>query len=117
MTHFRKKDLMKKLSVTAFFFLFLTTVSFAQYQTTPAAKRWADSVFNTLNNDQRIAQLMVLRGSSITAKGVVYYDQEVNEAITKYDVGGVCLFQGPPVKNPLKKVPTPRRAFASSLLP
>jgi beta-glucosidase-like glycosyl hydrolase/CubicO group peptidase (beta-lactamase class C family) len=89
---------MKKLSVTAFFFLFITVVCFGQYQTTPAAKRWADSVFNTLNNDQRIAQLMVLRGSSITPKGVVYYDKEVNDAITKYDVGGVCLFQGPPVK-------------------
>ena len=98
MTHFRKKGLMKKLSVAAFFFLYIATVSFAQYQTTPAAKQWADSVFNTLNNDQRIAQLMVLRGSTISGKGVVYYDQEVNDAITKYDVGGVCLFQGPPVK-------------------
>src|SRR5438876_9733884 len=89
---------MKKLSIIAFFFLFITTTSFSQYQTTPAAKRWADSGFNTLNNDERIAQLMVLRGSSITAKGIVYFDQEVNDAITKYNVGGVCLFQGHPVK-------------------
>ncbi|MEO5783496.1 MAG: hypothetical protein ABIQ07_09510, partial [Ginsengibacter sp.] len=83
-----------------FIFLFSVVISngYSQYQTTPAAKNWADSVFNTLNNDQRIAQLMVLRGSSITPKGVVYYDKEVNDAITKYDVGGVCLFQGPPVK-------------------
>ena len=72
--------------------------SFAQYTTTPAATRWADSVFNTLSNEERIAQLMVLRGSSITGKGVVYFDKEVNDAISKYNVGGVCLFQGPPVK-------------------
>ena len=90
--------MMKKLPVTLFFFLSIISVSFSQYQTTPAAVRWADSVFNTLNNDERIAQLMVLRGSTITAKGVVYFDLEVNDAITKYNVGGVCLFQGPPVK-------------------
>ncbi|HUS00597.1 MAG TPA: glycoside hydrolase family 3 N-terminal domain-containing protein [Chitinophagaceae bacterium] len=89
---------MRKLPVAAFFFLSTFSVSFGQYQTTPAALRWADSVFNTLNNDERIAQLMVLRGSSISPKGVVYFDKEVNEAITKYNVGGVCLFQGPPVK-------------------
>ena len=88
---------MKKYCFTVLFFLFISG-SFAQYQTTPAALRWADSVFNTLNNDERIAQLMVLRGSSISSKGVIYYDKEVNETITKYNVGGVCLFQGPPVK-------------------
>ncbi len=88
---------MKKTIITTFF-LFIFYASFAQYQTTPAALRWADSVFNTLNNDERIAQLMVLRGSSISSKGVIYYDKEVNETITKYNVGGVCLFQGPPVK-------------------
>ena len=87
----------KKFFIT-FFSALISSFSFCQYQTSPAALRWADSVFNTLNNDQRIAQLMVLRGSSITPKGVVYYDQEVNDAIIKYDVGGVCLFQGPPVK-------------------
>ena len=89
---------MKKLPVTALFFLFITTVSFAQYQNTAAAKKWADSVFNTMNNDERIAQLMVVRGSSISSKGIVYFDKEVNELITKYNIGGVCLFQGPPVK-------------------
>ncbi len=89
---------MKKLTATAFFFLSIIAISFSQYQTTPRALAWADSVFNTLNNEQRIAQLMVLRGSSISAKGVVYFDKEVNDAITKYNVGGVCLFQGPPVK-------------------
>ena len=89
---------MKKLPATLFFFLSIISVSFSQYQTTPAAVRWADSVFNTLNNHERIAQLMVLRGSTITAKGVVYFDLEVNDAIAKYNVGGVCLFQGPPVK-------------------
>lgn len=89
---------MKKHLLSTVFFLLIASASFSQYQTTHAALQWADSVFNTLNNDQRIAQLMVLRGSSITPKGVVYYDKEVNDLIAKYNVGGVCLFQGPPVK-------------------
>ena len=88
---------MKKHLITALFFLYVS-ISFGQYRTSPAALRWADSVFNTLSNDERIAQLMVLRGSSISPKGVIYFDKEVNDAILKYNVGGVCLFQGPPVK-------------------
>ena len=83
---------MLKNLFTAICFLFIHSILFAQYQTSPAAKIWADSVFNTLNNDERIAQLMVLRGSSITAKGVVYYDKEVNELITKYNDLG-CLIR------------------------
>lgn len=65
---------------------------------TPAATHWADSVFNSLKDDQRIAQLMVLRESSFTKDGPVYYDSAIAEAIQKYNIGGICLFQGAPVK-------------------
>src|SRR5574340_1575205 len=65
---------------------------------TPAANHWADSVFNSLNDDQRIAQLMVLRESSFTKDGPVYYDSAIAEAIQKYNIGGICLFQGTPVR-------------------
>lgn len=67
-------------------------------QSNDAAQKWVDSVFNSLNDDQRIAQLMVLRVSSIGSKGITFYDQQVNDLITKYNIGGVCLFQGAPVK-------------------
>ena len=80
-------------------FLFLTVSSaFSQAQNNLLAQRWADSVFNTLNDDQRIAQLMVLRESSYTKDGPVYYDSLIADAITKYDIGGICLFQGGPVQ-------------------
>ena len=80
-------------------FLFLTVSSaFSQAQKNLLAQRWADSVFNTLNDDQRIAQLMVLRESSYTKDGPVYYDSLIADAITKYDIGGICLFQGGPVQ-------------------
>ncbi len=88
---------MKKLLVT---FFLLTAVQFIAFSQTPdaTAKRWADSVFNTLNNDQRIAQLMILRESSYTKDGPVYYDSAITDAIQKYNIGGICLFQGTPVK-------------------
>ena len=83
---------MKKILVT---FFLLTAIQFIAFSQTPDAnaKRWADSVFNTLNNDQRIAQLMILRESSYTKDGPVYYDSAINDAIEKYNIGGICLFQ------------------------
>jgi len=65
-----------------------------------AAKKWADSVYNTLSPDERIAQLMVVRLSTIDSKtGVVtFFDKQVADLVTKYNIGGVCLFQGSPVK-------------------
>ena len=66
----------------------------------PQAKAWADSVFKTLSQEEQIAQLMILRLSAYDAKAKkpIYYDKEVAEAIKKYNVGGICPFQGDPVK-------------------
>ena len=42
---------------------------------------------------------MVVRVSSIGPdRTVVFYDKQVEEAINKYNIGGLCLFQGGPVK-------------------
>jgi beta-N-acetylhexosaminidase len=65
-----------------------------------AASNWADSVYKTLTPEERIAQLMVVRLSAIDAKTKVvsFYDKQVTDLIKKYNVGGVCVFQGSPVK-------------------
>ncbi len=64
------------------------------------AKRWADSVFKTLTNDEQIAQLMVVRLSTIDNKTklVTFFDEQVSNLVKQYNIGGVCLFQGSPVK-------------------
>ena len=61
---------------------------------------WADSVYKTLNNDERIAQLMVVRLSTInsTTKEVTFFDAQVDSLITRYNIGGICVFQGSPEK-------------------
>ena len=78
--------------------LFLSLHCFSQQVSTVGAAKWVDSVFNTLNEDQRIAQLMVVRMASLDGRRVVFYEKEVKEAIQKYNIGGVCLFQGGPTK-------------------
>ncbi|MEO8414592.1 MAG: glycoside hydrolase family 3 N-terminal domain-containing protein [Ginsengibacter sp.] len=89
---------MNKSLLTAFLFLTVSSTTFSQVQQNTRAKHWADSVFNTLNDDQKISQLMVLRESSYTKDGPVYYDSLIADAITKYNIGGIVLFQGSPVK-------------------
>ncbi len=87
---------MKKLLVA--FFVLCSLVAFPQPDYDLLKQQWADSVFNTLTDEQRIAQLMVVRLSAGTPKGVAWYDNEVMENIRKYNIGSVCLFQGNPVK-------------------
>lgn len=63
-----------------------------------AEKAWVDSVFQTLSPKERIGQLMVMRLSSIDGKTrkVSFYDSLVSECIKKYNIGGICIFQGNP---------------------
>jgi beta-N-acetylhexosaminidase len=70
----------------------------AQYKVNPPPSHWADSVYNTLSDTQRIAQLMIVRLSAIdqsTGK-ITFYDQQVEADIRRFNIGGICLFQGGP---------------------
>lgn len=57
-----------------------------------------DSVYKSLSADERIAQLLVVRLSSIDmrTKKVSYFDKEVSELVKKFNIGGICVFQGSP---------------------
>src|SRR5450432_4593904 len=79
-------------------FILLSLSVHAQYNRNLPANHWVDSVFNTLTDSQRIAQLMIIRLSSIdqpTGK-ITFYDQSVEADIKRFNVGGICLFQGGP---------------------
>jgi beta-glucosidase-like glycosyl hydrolase/CubicO group peptidase (beta-lactamase class C family) len=78
-------------------FIFLFGIDFTSSAQTPQqkAKSWADSVLSTLNKDQRIAQLMIVRAHSNL--GAEHINQVTNQ-IKKYNVGGLCFFQGGPVR-------------------
>ncbi len=86
---------MRKFFCTVIGVLVLTAVSFGQYSSSLAANNWADSVFNSLNRKQRIAQLMIIRAhSNLGAEHI----NKVTEQVKKYNVGGLCFFQGGPVR-------------------
>ena len=70
----------------------------AQYKVNLPPNRWVDSVFKTLTDSQKIAQLMIVRLSAIdpsTGK-TKFYDQQVESDIHRFNIGGICLFQGGP---------------------
>jgi len=64
------------------------------------ANAWVDSVFKTLNHDEQIAQLMVVRLSTYDAKNktAIFFDAKVDSLVKQYNIDGICLFQGSPVK-------------------
>lgn len=69
----------------------------AQHTTRQTRSQWVDSVFNSLGQDEKIAQLMVLRTTELIDRKtmkIAYYDSAVAAAIQKYNIGAICLFQG-----------------------
>ncbi|MGI8634729.1 MAG: hypothetical protein ACR2KZ_04935, partial [Segetibacter sp.] len=82
-----------KFLLTGFLFLFFCPSSFSQHTSNLPASAWVDSVFNSLSRKQKIAQLMVIRAHSNLGQDHV---DNVTELIKKFDVGGLCFFQGGP---------------------
>lgn len=64
------------------------------------ADQWADSVYKQLSPTERIAQLMIVRLSTIDmgSKKVTFYDKQVEDLVKKYNIGGVLIFQGGPTQ-------------------
>src|SRR5215831_5365604 len=76
-------------------FLFSPFLLHAQYRSHLSEQQWVDSVFNSLNDDQKVAQLMVIRAHSNLGPDHV---AKVASDIQQYDVGALCFFQGGPVR-------------------
>lgn len=55
---------------------------------------WVDSVYNSLTVDEQIAQLLMLR--TYSNKDGAYY-KDIESLIKRYNIGGLCFFQGGPV--------------------
>ena len=89
---------MIRLSIVLSFCLFIGFIVRAQSGSKLPAEAWVDSVFKKLTPDQKIAQLMVIRGSAIDprTKRPILYTKETEEAVRKYNIGGICMFQGGP---------------------
>ena len=86
---------MKLFRAILLFSIALPFISSAQYKSKLSASEWTDSVFNSLNDDQKIAQLMVIRAHSNL--GADHVAKVMND-IQKYNVGALCFFQGGPIR-------------------
>lgn len=84
---------MKKFNLFIACFLSLSAISQNNFDL--LAQRWADSVFNSLNKEERIAQLMVVRAHSNLGPDHV---AKVVSDIQNYNIGALCFFQGGPVR-------------------
>ncbi len=60
----------------------------------PDAKYWADSVYQSLTMEERIAQLIFVRANY---SGQPYMEEEVDGFISEYNIGGVVFFKGNPL--------------------
>lgn len=65
------------------------------YQKNRAAKKWVRAAFKAMSNEDKIAQLMVVRAHSNLGPDHV---AAVTTLIQQYHVGGLCFFQGGPVR-------------------
>ncbi len=63
-----------------------------------ASETWVTAQFNKLTPEERIAQLMIIRAHSNLGEAHV---KEVTDLVTKYNVGGLCFFQGGPIRQAL----------------
>ncbi len=86
---------MRMIKTILFSVSFLPLFVSAQYKSKLTKTQWVDSVYKSLNNDQKIAQLMVIRAHSNL--GPDHVAKVVND-IKKYNVGALCFFQGGPVR-------------------
>ncbi len=57
-------------------------------------QHWVDSVYNSLNQNERIGQLIVAR-TNYPGKD---YFKDIKKHIKQYNIGGVCFFGNPPTK-------------------
>jgi beta-glucosidase-like glycosyl hydrolase/CubicO group peptidase (beta-lactamase class C family) len=84
-----------RLRQSLLLFCFLPFFSAGQYKSNLGKNQWVDSVFNSLTEDQKIAQLMVIRAHSNLGPEHI---ARVTNDIQQYNVGALCFFQGGPVR-------------------
>lgn len=81
------------------FLLVCCVISFQLSAQSKAEKRWVNKQFKSLSLDEKIAQLMVLRAHSEWDEKKI---DTLSQLIKKYNIGGLCFFQGGPIREALQ---------------
>lgn len=90
----------KKYFALAFFLIPVFVFGQQQEKVPPfiaqAKTQWVDSVFNSLTQDERLAQLFMV--AAYSNRNQAHID-ELAKLITDYNIGGLIFFQGGPVRH------------------
>ena len=81
---------LKKITILIFFSIGF----YANSQTNILQKKWVESEFKKLSDDEKIAQLFIIRTHSNWEQKKI---DSILAIIKKYNVGGICFFQGDPI--------------------
>jgi len=100
---FRKKMIkVLRATIITFIYLLISVLVFSNdsipdVKTTPNPEQisWVDSVFSSLTVEEKIAQLFMIR--TFSNKDDKYY-KETERLIREYNLGGLCFFQGGPIR-------------------
>ena len=87
---------MKKIVIILTLCLFFITQGFTQNK---EEKKWIKKQFKQLSLDEKIAQLMIIRAHS---NWDIKKLDTLTALIKKYNIGGLCFFQGGPVRESLQ---------------
>ncbi len=80
----------------SFLFTCFNASSYAQQsKTSRAAKHWADSIYTTLNEEERIGQLFMVAAYS---GGPKFNQDSIERLISAHQIGGLIFMQGGPVR-------------------
>ncbi len=92
--------MLKRFFVACFLLVLANQTVYSQqfYKQSRPAKRWVKQQFKKLSKEEKIAQLMIIRAHSNLG---LEHVQQVTELIKKYNVGGLCFFQGGPIRQVL----------------
>jgi len=89
-----------QLLITIYLWLFQSSIAFSQVSENEISKAevWADSVYQSLTFQEKIAQLFFARANQSGEP----YIEEVGKYIKNYNIGGVVFFRADPISQALK---------------
>jgi beta-N-acetylhexosaminidase len=87
---------MKKILLSSLFIVGMVSTLQAQKM---SEKKWIRKQFSALNMNEKIGQLMVIRAHSNWSQNQI---DSISNIIQQYNVGGLCFFQGGPVRQAMQ---------------
>ncbi len=84
-------------SIFSLLFLYILSTSYIHSQglDTVGATRWADSLLKQMNKEEKIGQLFMVAAYSNRDSSHI---KEISKLIKDYNIGGLCFFQGGPMR-------------------